>query len=99
MTIYQYRAKLTTAAGATSQVTLPIRGGLCRQVFVTANTSTTTFFVNIQDESSLRILDYPSHTGTLNDVGMAVPMAGKYTFAITNASPNDTFNILMGIEE
>ncbi len=49
MTIYQYRATLTTASGSTNQKSLNILGGLCRQVFVTANTATTIFKVNIQD--------------------------------------------------
>ncbi len=100
MTIYPYRAaNISTASGATSQQTLNIRGGLCRQVYIIANTSTTIFKVNIQDESNLKIMDYPSHTGILNDVGMAIPMAGKYTISITNASPDDIFNIFMGVQE
>lgn len=99
MTIYQYRASLTTAAGSQSQATLNIRGGLCRQVFVRPGTTSTVFRVNITDESSLPVLNYDFHKGDLNDMPLACPMAGVYTVNITNASPNDTFSVLLAVEE
>ena len=78
-----------------------IRGGLCRQVFVIANTSTTVFRVNISDNggTNLTVANYGFNVGQLNDLNIAIPMAGIYTINITNASPNDTFNILLGVEE
>ena len=100
MKVYQYRvANIATASGTTSQQSLNVIGGLCRQVYIIANTATTIFKVNVQDESNLKIMDYPSHTGILNDIGMAIPMAGKYTINITNASQDDIFNILIAVEE
>lgn len=99
MNIYQYRQQVTTASGATSSTSLNIRGGICRQFYLIANTLTTIFKANVQDEMNLKIMDYPSHTGLLNDVGMAIPMAGKYTVNITNASPDDTFTVLMAVQE
>lgn len=73
-------------------------GGVCRQVLVKANTSTTTFFANLADENFLTVMDYGIQTGEFNDV-TAFPMAGKYTFSITNASPDDTFKIYFAVEE
>jgi hypothetical protein len=66
---------------------------------IVAATSTTTFAANLQDESSLRVLDWGVHTGTLNDIRLSVPVSGRYTVNITNASPDDTFSILMAVEE
>ncbi len=98
MGIYQFRATVTTAAGSTSSVSLPVTGGVCRQVLVQANTATTTFFANLVDNSSLKVMDYGMQTGEFNDV-TAFPMSGKYTFSITNASPDDTFKIYFAVEE
>jgi len=43
-------------------------------------------------------MDYGLNTGEFNDV-TAFPMAGRYTFNITNASPDDTFSIYFAVEE
>ncbi len=99
MTIYEFRTSLTTAAGSTSAVSLKVFGGLCRQVFVQANTATTVFRVNIQDYKSTQRMDYGFHTGMLNDNSIALPMQEKMTVNITNASPNDTFKVYLGIQE
>lgn len=99
MTIYEHTTSLTTAAGSTSTITLPVIGGLCQQILVRANTSTTTFRVSLLDERSISRLDYGFHTGELNDIGLRFPMRGKYTVNITNASPNDTFRIMVAVQE
>lgn len=99
MTIYERRTSLTASSGSTSTTTLKILGGLCRQIFVQANTSTTVFRVNIQDQNSLQRVDYGFHRGTLNDMNIAIPMAGQMTLSITNASPDDTFQIYVGVQE
>ena len=99
MTIYQHRATITAASGSTNTVTLNVRGGLCRQVMVIANTSTTVFRTNIVDNSSYTVANYGFSRGQLNDATAQIPMAGVYTVNITNASPDDTFRILLGIVE
>ena len=98
MTIYQYRATVATAGGSTSSTSLNIPGGICRQVIVQANTSTTVFRANLTDASSLNIMDYGLNTGEFNDV-TAIPMSGRYIFNITNASPDDTFKVYFAVEE
>lgn len=98
MTIYQHRATVTAASGATSTTTLRVRGGICRQVIITANTATTVFRANIVDENSLTIENYGFHTGEVNEK-TTIPMAGSYIINITNASPDDTFKIMIGVEE
>ena len=98
MTIYQFRKSVSTAAGATSTATLKIPGGICRQVLIKAATSTTTFLSFITDESNMEVARYGSQTGELDDI-TAIPMAGSYTVNITNASPDDTFTIMLGVQE
>lgn len=98
MTIYQFRATVTTSAGSTSSSSLKVSGGVCRQVLVKANTASTTFFANLVDENSLTVMDYGMQTGEMNDI-TGFPMSGKYTFSITNASPDDTFKIYFAVEE
>ena len=98
MTVYQFRATVTTASGATSSTSLKIPGGVCRQVVVQANTATTVFRANLTDQSGLNIMDYGLQTGEMNDV-TGIPMQGSYVFNITNASPDDTFKIYFGVEE
>lgn len=98
MTVYQHRATITTASGSTSSTSLRIPGGICRQVLVIANTSTTVFRANLQDSNSLTVMDYGLQTGEMNDV-TAFPMSGAYTFNVTNASPDDTFRIYFAVEE
>lgn len=98
MTIYQHRTSMTTSSGSTSSTSLRIRGGLCRQLLIVANTATTVFRVNIVDGNSYTIENYGFSTGELNEK-TAIPMAGTYTINITNASPDDTFKILLGVEE
>lgn len=98
MTIHQHRATVTTSSGSTSSTTLNILGGICRQVLIVANTSSTTFLSYITDEAGLEVARYGSQTGELDDI-TSIPMAGRYVINITNASPEDTFKILLGVQE
>mgnify|MGYP001597960970 FL=1 len=103
MTVYEQRATVTAAAGAASSIGLNIPGGLIRQVLIRANTDTTVFRANLTDASGLRRRDYGFHTGEINDPGMnqtlSLAVAGSLAINITNASPNDTFSILVSVQE
>lgn len=98
MTIYQHRATVTTASGSTSSTTLRVIGGICRQILIAANTATTVFQPFITDDSGMEVSRYGLQTGELSDI-TSIPMAGEYIIRITNASPDDTFKIMLGIEE
>ncbi len=98
MTVYQFRSTVTAAAGSTSSTSLKIPGGICRQVIIVANTSSTTFLTTITDDKSLEVMRYSSQTGELNDV-TAFPMQGNYSVNITNASADDTFKLYFAVEE
>lgn len=99
MNIYQHRASITASSGSTSSDTLNVRGGLLRQVLVTANTSTTVFRANLVDANSVTVSNWGFHTGQINDMHVSLPVSGRYTLNITNASPDDTFTVLLGIQE
>jgi len=99
ITIYEHRTAQTTASGSVSSTTLDVQGGILRQVYVTANTSTTVFRFNLVDANGKTRLNYDYHIGQLNDVDLRFPITGKYTCNITNASPNDTFDVILAIQE
>lgn len=99
MTIYEHKTSLTASAGSTATTTLRVRGGLLRQVLITANTATTVFRANLQDEDNINRLDWGFSTGQLNEVGLAFPIVNAYKLNITNASPNDTFTIRLAVQE
>ena len=99
MRIYEHKTSLTTASGSVSSATLRIMGGLCRYIYVKANTDTTVFRVNLQDEDGDNLIDYGFHRGTLRDSDIAIPLSGTNTLQITNASPNDIFKIKIKVQE
>jgi len=99
MTIYEHRTSLATTSGSTSTISLNVRGGILRQLLVRSSTSNTVFRVNISDASSLTRRNWGFHTNEL-DEEMAMPVTGRVTINVTNASPaTDTFSIYMGVEE
>ena len=103
MTIHEHRVSVTTVGGSIASTTLTIPGGLLRQVLIRANTSTTVFRADLTDSNSIARLNYGYHTGEINDTGVTgalpLPVAGTYTLNITNASPNDTFSVVLGVQE
>lgn len=100
MTIYEFKTSLTVQAGSASAVTLNIRGGLLRSVYVKSNTQSTVFRANLVDENGANRIDYGFSTGMINDYSIAFPIVNKYTFSITNANPdNETFRVVLGVEE
>lgn len=99
MTIYEHRTSMTASAGNISTLTLRIPGGLLRYVLVRAQTDSTLFRFNLKDEDSKTRLNYGFHQGELIDDKITMPMAGQYTASITNASADDTFDIILSVQE
>lgn len=99
MIIYQHRATVVASSGSTSSVTLRVMGGICRHALVLPNTATTVFRANLVDSNDLTVLNWGFHRGELNDQTIQLPMAGSYTVNVTNASPDDTFRVLLSVEE
>lgn len=98
MTIYEHKTTLLISAGSISTVTLKVRGGLMRQLWIKSNTATTVFRAQILDEDSDNIMDYGFSTGMLNDI-TAVPVVNTHTISITNVSPNDTLKLKFKVQE
>ena len=103
MNIYRHETSQTTVSGSISSTTLRIRGGLLRQFLIRANTSTTVFRADLTEVGGIAVLNYGYHNGEINDTGdsgaLPLPVLGDYTLNITNASPNDVFNIRLLVEE
>lgn len=100
MTIYEHKTTISTASGTTNSDTLNIRGGILRYVLVRALTSNVCQFrVSFSDDNALTRLNYGFHQGELVDDKISIPVSGNYTINITNASPDDTFQIIFSVEE
>ena len=99
MTIYEHRTSLTVSGGSVSSTTLRIIGGLCRQLLIRSNTSTTVFRADLQDSNGKTRRNYDFHQGELNDMELTLPMVGTYTINITNVSPDDTFDLILAVQE
>ena len=99
MTIYEHKTSITVLGGSNNTVTLSINGGLARYLMVRANTSTTVFRTNLQDDDNVARLNYDFHEGEIIDDKLVFPVAGRYRISVTNASPNDTFRIIFAVQE
>jgi len=99
MTIYEFTTSMLISGLSTSTVSLPIRGGLMQQLLIRAATDTTVFRSNLTDDNGIVRVNYGFTTGELNDIGRFFPIVNRYTINITNASRNDTFRILLAVQE
>ncbi len=103
MNIYRHETNVTIVAGAISTTTLDIRGGLLRQVILRAGTSSTVFRAAIQESGVVVVLNYGYHTGEIQDTGasgaLPLPVMGRYTINITNASRNDSVDVRLLVQE
>ena len=99
MQVYEQRAEVTTVAGSYNQITLENIGGLLRYLLIRANTATTSFQANLIDYKGIIRKRYGFHTGELIDDQLTMPVSDKYTVGIVNGSPDDTFQIIFGVQE
>lgn len=101
MTIYEHRVSVTTAAGAVATSTLFIPGGIGTQLLIRANTATTLFRADLQDGNGVIRRHWGFHRGEINDTSdnIRFAFAGSYAVELSNASPNDTFTIILSLEE
>ena len=99
MTVYEHRATVTAVAGSVTSSSLHIPGGLIRQILVRANTDTTVFRASLVDVKGTTRRNYGYHTGELNDTSISLAIAGSLAVSIANASPNDTFTVVVAVQE
>lgn len=99
MTIYEFTTSLTVQGGSSNAVSHNIVGGLCKYVLIRANTDTTVFRADLKDDNGIVRLNYDFHQGEIVDDKISFPITGKYTVDITNSSPNDTFRVIIAVQE
>lgn len=99
MTIYEFTTSMVVSGGSNNAATLKCIGGRLQYLLIRANTATTVFRANLVDDNSVTRLNYDFHEGEIVDDKISFPMVGQYTVNITNASPNDTFKIILSIPE
>ena len=99
MKVYEQRASVTTSSGSYSQITLENIGGLLRYLLVRPSLQTTNFQVTLTDYKGVIRKRYGFHTGELIDDQLTMPVSGPYKIGIVNGSPDDTFQIVFGVQE
>ena len=98
MQIYEHRTSQTAASGIVASSTLKVCGML-QNVFVSAGSDNTLFKFDLVDDGGITRVRFDYHYGEINKFGLGFPMRGEYTCNITNASIDDTFDIVLGVEE
>ena len=89
---------VTVSAGTWSGNTQNIGGGILLHIVVQATTVTTTFDFSITDSNSIVIKKWTGITDELNEE-VYIPVEGKYTLTISNASADEVFEVYLGIDE
>lgn len=95
--VYKYKTSITTVAGSASGNTVPVHG-ICRYIYISPTTSTTTFKASITDDDSHTVKTYDWNKGNLRDFTPII-MQGIYTIGISDATANEAFTVKMLVEE
>lgn len=86
------RKTLTASAGSASETFNSI--GLCHQILVEPNTSTTQYDFSLTDSGSTVVFSQTSEVGKLNEL-ITLPLSGGYTLSIDNATVDEDFSVLI----
>ena len=98
MDIHVIKGTISTGGGTGSVNTLPIIGGLARHIFVRAETASTTFRFDIQDEDSVAVRSYDWHREDINHE-TTLPMKGRYTLRVTDATADGDFTVRILVQQ
>ena len=90
--------QITAASGTIAQTIFTGNGNICYEVFVEAETSTTTFDVTLTDRFGFIVYERTTNTGKLSEM-MQKLAYGNWTLTITNASVDEAFNVLLAFRE
>ena len=95
MLLHPIEIDQNASSGTWSINTTRISGGQLIQIYIKAASDTTTFDFKIIDEKDNVVYDTEffgkTATGVLNDMEIALPMLGKYTLTLYNASADENF--------
>lgn len=97
MIFREEQVDITTSSGAGSANTANLRG-IIRQIRVIPASSDTEWTMAINDRNSRDIVPLTTETGVYNQQH-ALPIDGKYTVALSGASADEAFIILLNIQE
>ena len=99
MLLHKFTPSATTAsAGWSGNMPILSTGVICRQVYVKSATSSTVFDFTITDEDDIDVRTFTDITGVINDLTQT-PLKGTITLAITNATADEGFTILLCFQE
>lgn len=101
MTVYEHKTTLPVASGTIVTSTCYIPGGRGAQLLVRANTATTVFMAELVDGDGVTRRNWGFHTGEINDTtdNIRLALTGSWAIRITNASVDDTFRMVLAVDE
>lgn len=71
--------------------------GICKQIIVTPETSTTEYLLSITDDQDAVVYDTDTETGGISPL-TDLPLRGVYTVKISNATSNESFLVQLIVE-
>lgn len=98
MLIHKERLTGTTASGSLTLTTKKFSGVWCTQVYVKPLTATTTYTIAITDHDNDEMFKEEAIQGKL-DRQVNLLMREAYTVAITSASADEAFIVVLNVKE
>lgn len=100
MSVYEHKTSFQVSGGSNNTISLNIIGGVWGFFLVRPNTSSTLFRANVQNKNGDVIRNYAFTKTEIVDDSVKIPLSGKVTINVTNASVSDeTFRILFAVAE
>jgi len=97
-----YKTPTTVSGGwsysPSSEYVLCTKERFIHQILVRSTSATTTFDFTVTDANGVVIRQFLTCTGVSNDV-TPTPVTGDFTLTIANATPDDTFAVLIKIRD
>lgn len=90
--------QITTSSGTASKTIFSGGGNICYEIYIEANTSTTTFDVTLTDRFGFVVFERYDNTGKLSEMLQKIAY-GNWTLTISNASADETFDVLLVFRE
>lgn len=94
MSILNNRISRTLTASSGSASDTFSATGLCHQILVKPETSSTQYDISLTDSASVVIFKRTSEVGTMNEL-VTLPLIGAYTVAIDNATVDEDHTVLI----
>lgn len=100
MTVYEHKTSIQVSGGSNNTISLRVVGGIWGFFMVRPNTSSTVFRASVSNDNGDVIRSYSFTRTEIVDDAVKIPLSGRCTINITNASVADeTFRILFAVAE